>query len=118
VQLAFAATLPLASATLVPPALAVTDPAPQVVAALGVPAIVTPAGSVSLSPTPDSATAPGAVFGSVIVNVEMPPDAMLAGENALLRVRAAGVIVRLAVAALTLLTPCVSVNALAGIAFV
>ena len=77
VHVAFAAMLPFASATLDAPAVAVTVPAPHVVDAFGVGAIVMPAGNVS-----ESGADPFAVVATVIVNVEVPPGAIVIGENA------------------------------------
>jgi len=82
VHVAFAAMLPFASATLDAPAVAVTVPAPHVVDAFGVGAIVMPAGNVSESVMPESGADPFAVFATVIVNVEVPPGAIVIGENA------------------------------------
>jgi hypothetical protein len=82
VQVAFAATLPFASATVDAPAVAVTVPAPQVVDAFGVGAIVMPAGNVSASVMPESGADPVAVFATEIVSVEVPPGAIVMGENA------------------------------------
>jgi hypothetical protein len=90
---ALTASEPPLKATLLPPAVAVTVP-PHVVAALGVAAIVTPVGNVSVRPIPPSATAPEAVLGIVIVSVEVPPEVIVVGENALLSESEAGVIVR------------------------
>ena len=118
VHVAPAASVPLASATLVPPASAVTVPAAHVVAAFGVVAIVTPEGSVSVSATPESATAPAAVLGMVIVSTDVPPAEIDAGRNALLRAMAARLIVKLAVAVAEFETPCVFVNAFAAIVLV
>ena len=72
VHVAFAARLPPLSATLEPPAVALTVPPPHVVDAFGVDAIVTPAGNVSVNDMPLSATAPASVFGMVIVSVDVP----------------------------------------------
>lgn len=110
--------MPLASATLVSPAAAVTVPEVHVVAAFGVAAIVRPEGNASVRATPVSATAPGAVFGMVIVRTDVSPAEIVAGANALLRVMAAGMTVRFAVAGAELDAPCVVVNALGAIVFV
>jgi hypothetical protein len=118
VQDALAATEPPLSATLPLPATAVTVPAPQVVAALGVAAIDTPLGSVSVKAMPLSATAPEAVFGIVIVSVEVPPAVIDVGENAFAIESAAGVIVKFAVAALPFETLCVSLRLADGMLLV
>ncbi len=82
VHVAFAATLPFARARLDAPATAVTVPAPQVVDAFGVGAIVMPAGSASASVMPESGAEPLAVFATEMVSVDVPPGAMVTGENA------------------------------------
>src|SRR5208282_749408 len=61
-----------------------------------------PAGKVSASPAV-SVAAVGLTLPSVRVNVEVPPDAMVAGANALVIVGASGLTVRVALAAPALL---------------
>ena len=111
-----AARLPPLSDTLVAPGVAVTVP-PHVVDAFGVDATVTPAGKLSVSAMPVSATAPTAVFGMVIVSVDVLPVVNVAGENDLVMLDGA-VTVRSAVVGAVLVTFCVSVSALAGIVLV
>jgi hypothetical protein len=82
IQVAFAATVPLESATVEPAATAATVPAPQVVEAFGVAAIVTLAGSESLSASAERGAEPAAVFATVIVSVDVPPSAIVAGLKA------------------------------------
>jgi hypothetical protein len=118
VQVMFGAIVPPANAMLEPPAIAVAVPEGQVVEAFGVEAIVTPFGNVSVRATPDSGTAPGTVFGIVIVSVDVPPARILAGAKALLNVMCASPIVRLAVAGAEFVTPSVVFSALAAIVFV
>jgi hypothetical protein len=113
-----AASVPPLSATLPPPATATTVPLGQVVAAFGVAAIVTPVGNASVNAMPVSATAPEAVFGIVMVRVEVPPEAIDVGKNALAIASAAGVIVRLADVDDSFVTAWLSISALAGIVFV
>ena len=72
------------------------------------------AGNVSVNDMPLSATAPAAVFGIVIVSVDVAPEAIDVGENALAMATGA-VAVSVAVAGVSLVTPCVSVSAPAGI---
>lgn len=110
-----AATVPPLSAT-VPP-LAETDPAPHVVDAFGVAATVTPPGNVSVSDIPLNATAPIAVLGMVMVNVDVPPDGIDVGANAFVMATGA-VMVRFAVAGVAFDTPCVSFKAAMGIVLV
>ena len=112
-----AASVPLASTTLVSPAAAVTLPAAHDVVAAGVAAIVKPEGNASVRATPLSATAPGAVFGIVIVRTDVPPAGIVAGANASLVVIAASWTVRLAVAGAELETPSAVLNALGAIVF-
>ena len=118
VQVSAAASEPFASAMLVPPAVAVTDPAPQVVDALGVAAIVTPDGSASVNATPESATFPTAVFGMLIVKTDVPPAEIVAGKKASLSVVPARWMLRSAVAAAAFETPSVVDSAFAAIVFV
>lgn len=118
VQVTFAASVPVASVTLVPPATAVTVPAGHVVAAFGVAAIVKPEGKVSVSDIPDSATAPAAAFAIVIVKSDELPAAIVAGANAFVSPMLPRPIVRFAVAGAVFVTPCVVVRALALIVFV
>ena len=91
-QLPAAATDPPLSATAELPATAVTVPAPQVVDAFGVAAIVRSAGSVSLSDIPFNNVAPEAVFAIVIVKVDVPPGAIVADEKLLVIVGAGGAV--------------------------
>src|SRR5665213_40483 len=83
VQVAPAPMEPPESARLFAPATAVTVP-PQVDAPLGVDAMVTPDGSVSVSDAFVSAIAPDAVFANVTVSTDVPPVGIVVGENALL----------------------------------
>src|SRR5204863_293297 len=86
-----------------PPAAAPTAPAPpQLVVAFGVAAITTPAGSVSVS-VAVSAAADVLLLVSVIVSVDVPPAAIVAGAKALATVGAAAFTVRFALAAAALL---------------
>jgi hypothetical protein len=110
-----AATLPLLSVT-VPP-VATTVPPPHVVDAVGVEATVTPLGNVSVNVIPLSATEPAAVFGIMMVSVDVPPDGIDVGENAFV-IATAVFMLRFAVAGVAFVTPCVSVSALAGIVLV
>ena len=75
-----AGTVPDASATLPPLFAAVTLPAPHVVAPLAAAVLTRFAGYVSVKAAPVTATAFG--FVSVIVRVDVPPAAIVAGENA------------------------------------
>ena len=118
VQVAAAASEPFASAMLVPPAVAVTDPAPQVVDAFGADAIVTPDGSASVNATPESATLPIAVLGMLIVKTDVSPAEIVAGANASLSVVPARWMLRSAVAGAAFETPCVVDSAFAAIVFV
>jgi hypothetical protein len=118
VQVPFAFNVPADNATLAEPAAAATVPPSQVVAALGVEAIVRPLGSVSVSAMPLSATEPAAVFGIVMVSVEIPPAGMVAGAKAFASVMVLRLTVRFAVADAGFVTPCVVVSALIGIVFV
>lgn len=79
---------PPVKVTVVPPGVAVTTP-PQVETALGVAAITTPGGKVSVSGAVKVATR---VFGldKVIVSVEIPPAVIEAGLKALLTVGGMG----------------------------
>ena len=114
-----APTAPAESATLAPPGDAETVPLPQVVDALGAAAMVTPLGSASLAVRPVSATAPAAVFASVIVRVEVPFTEIEPGANALESVTfGARTTVSTALAAAPLVAPCVLVSAPAGMVFV
>ena len=118
-QVAAARTLPADSATLVPPAVAETVPEPQVVDAFGAAATVTPPGSASLTVRPVSATAPAAVFATVIVSVEVPFAEIEPGANALESVTfGARTTVSTALAAAPLVAPCVLVSAPAGMVLV
>ena len=114
VQLAAAASDPPESATEPEPASAVTVPPEHVVDAPGVAAIVTFVGSVSLRASAVSAIALVPVLATVIVSVETPLTATVAGENALLTVNG-GAIVRVAVAGEPLVEPSLVVTVLAGI---
>jgi hypothetical protein len=79
---------------------AVTVPPPQVVDADGVLATTTPVGSGSDEiASPVSAYAAVAVFAIVTVSVEVPPETMVLGENALVVVKAGAVDVSVALAA-------------------
>jgi len=104
VHVAFAASVAFESLTLIPAAIEIT-PAGHVVDVFGVAATVTPEGNTSVSLTAVSATAPGAVFGIVTVNVDVPPAGIVDGANALLSVIAARSIVRFAVAGIEFETP-------------
>jgi hypothetical protein len=117
VQLAPAATLPPVKATLGPPAVAEAVPLPHVVAAFGVLATVTLAGSVSVKATPLSATAFAAVLATVTVRTDVPPTVIGVGLNALLKVTSGALTVKVAVAAAVLVPPCVLVTAPAGTVF-
>jgi hypothetical protein len=118
VQVPLAASVPPVSAILEPPPVAVAVPAGHVVEAFGVAATVTPVGNVSVRATLESATAPGTVFGIVIVSVDVPPAKILLGANALLSVMCARPIVRFAVAGAEFVTPSLVLSALAAIVFV
>jgi hypothetical protein len=98
------------------PATPVTVPL-HVVARFGTAAIVMPLGSASASAIPESAIAPEAVLLIVTVSVDVPPDVIDVGENALLRLTG-GATVKTALAGDALVAPCVVVSALAGIVFV
>ena len=110
--------LPAASEIAVAPAAAFTVPLPHVVDAFGTAATVTPSGSVSETPRPCSAAAPGAVLAIEIVSVETPPTTIGVGLKALLSVTfGAGITVSVALAGAELLAPCVVESAPAGIVF-
>ena len=82
-------------------------------------ATVTPAGSVSVSDTADSASAPLAVLATEIVSLETPDGKIAAGENALESVTfGAFSTVSTAVAGAALLAPCAVATAPAGIVLV
>jgi hypothetical protein len=116
VQVAPAATDPVATATAVPPATAVTTPAPQVLDAVGVAAMKIPDGSVSEMARLLRADAETPVFATVIVKVETPFDAIVVGENAFVSVTlVAFPTLSVAVAGAVLVMPSVDVSALAGI---
>ncbi len=115
VQVAPLATLPPLRLTVVPPAVAPTVPAPHVVVAFGVAAIVTPVGSASESARPVNATLLAAVFATVSVNVDVPPGAIDAATNALVSVTFGAVTVSVAVATAVFDAPCVLVTPPTGI---
>ena len=96
-----------------PPGLAATAP-PHVVVAFGAAATSTPLGSVSVTPSAVSATAPSCVFAIEMVSSEVPSIAMDAGENALLSVTPGAIAVSVAVAGTVLVAPCAFVTAPAG----
>jgi hypothetical protein len=73
---------------------------------------------VSVNATPESATAPGAVFGMVIVKSDVPPAEIAVGKNALLSVMPARLIVKFAVAGAKFVAPWVVVNASVAMVFV
>jgi hypothetical protein len=108
VQVALAASDPPDSTTFEPPAVALAEP-PHVVTAFGVPATSTLVGSMSVSATPDKATELAAALASVIVSIEVPPNTIDAGENALVIVTG-GATVSVAVADALLVTPWVVVT--------
>ncbi len=81
VQLPLAGTVAVAIDSVLDSAVAVTLPPTQVVAGLGIAAIVMPPGSVSVSAALVSGVA--VWFDSVTVSVEVPPCGMLVGANAL-----------------------------------
>ena len=115
VQVALAATDPPVSATLVPPAVAVATPAPQVVDTVGVAAMKMPEGSASETARLLKAEADAPVFATVIANVEIPLTEIVVGENAFVSVTFVALPTSsVAVAAIVLVMPCVDVSALAG----
>jgi hypothetical protein len=119
VHVAPAGSVPAASDTFVPAAAAVTVPEPQVVAALGSAAMVTPAGKASDAVKLESATLPVPVFASVMVRVEIALGEIEAGANAVLSVRlGADATLNPALALATFVAPCVVVSAPAAIVFV
>ena len=116
VHVAPEATLPPESETLVPPATAVTVPLPHVVDPPGEAAIVTPAGSASLSASAERSIEPAAVFATEIVSVEIPDGLIVAGANALLSVTSGGLTTEsVAAAGAPFVAPCVLDTAPAGI---
>ena len=86
VQVAPAATLPPESAIVVAPGPAVTEPAPHVVDALGVPATAMPDGSASETPRLVSGAAPVAVLAIVSCSTDVPPSVMDAGVKLFVKV--------------------------------
>src|SRR4051812_39298496 len=102
-----AGTVPVASATLVPPTAAVTAPPAQVVAPAGVPVFTRPAGYLSLTAAPLIAVVFALV--GVMVRTEVAPGKMEFGAKALPTVGAPSTVSE-AVAAATLAPPLVVVR--------
>jgi hypothetical protein len=91
-QLPLAGMLPPLRLTLPPPATAVTVP-PQLFVVPGGVSFTTPPGYVSVNPTPVSPV-PAFGFAIVIVSVDVPPDAIVAGLNTFVTVGACIVTVK------------------------
>jgi hypothetical protein len=115
VQVAPAARLAPPSVTLDPPGAAVTVPLGHVVAAFGVAAIVTFAGSASVSASDVSATALAALLLTEIVNVDVAPGAIVAGAKLFATVTPVVPMLSVACAGATFVTAWVVVTAPAGI---
>lgn len=118
VHVAFAASVPPERAIVVPPAVAAALPAPHVVDAFGVAAIMTPAGNVSVSASALNGTAPTIVLGMVIVKSETAPATIDGGAKASVGARPLFVIVSELEDGAAFETPCVVPRAFAGIVFV
>ena len=90
-----------------------TVPLAQVVVAAGTAATTIPAGRVSESVIPDNAVA--VRLERDTVSVETPPPGIETGEKLLFKDTVSAALVRVALAAVTLRIPSLSVSALAGI---
>ena len=100
------------SAKLAAPGTAETVPPAHVVEAPGTDAMTIPAGRLSVSATPVSATA--VALERVTERTEVPPPGIETGLKLLLSETVRGVLTRFAVAAVTVVTPSASVSAPAG----